>query len=234
MTGTIYGYARKSTASQNIERQIRNITEYCSSAIIYQETYTGTKIDRPEWNKLYKRLQAGDTIIFDSVSRMSRSTEDGMNLYEELSDKGINLVFIKEPHINTATYQEAISSSITLTGNDIADEYIKATNKVLRMLARKQVQQAFEQAQKEVDDLHTRTAEGIKTARINGKQIGRPYTDKDGNRLDTTTKKEKEAQAIIKKYNKTFGGSLSDIDCIKLIGCSRNSYYKYKRNITEI
>ena len=43
----IYGYARISTAKQNIERQIRNITAGYPSAVIFQEKYTGTKMDRP-------------------------------------------------------------------------------------------------------------------------------------------------------------------------------------------
>ena len=69
----IYGYCRISTPRQNMERQVRNITDQYPDAIIYRESYTGTKLDRPEWRKLYRRLQPGDTIVFDSVSRMSRN-----------------------------------------------------------------------------------------------------------------------------------------------------------------
>ena len=72
----IYGYARISRAQQSIDRQIRNIKNMYPQAIILQEAYTGTKIDRPEWNKLFNRVQAGDTIVFDSVSRMSRNADD--------------------------------------------------------------------------------------------------------------------------------------------------------------
>ena len=63
----IYGYARISRQQQSIERQIRNIISYNNEAHIVQEAYTGTKMDRPEWIKLYKKVQDGDTIIFDSV-----------------------------------------------------------------------------------------------------------------------------------------------------------------------
>ena len=101
----IYGYARISTAKQNIERQIRNITAEYPSAVIHQEKYTGTKMDRPEWKRLYRKLESGDTVVFDSVSRMSRNAEEGFALYKELYERDIALVFIKEPHINTIAFE---------------------------------------------------------------------------------------------------------------------------------
>ena len=70
----IYGYCRISTDKQNIERQIRNILKYCPDAIIKQEIYTGTKTDdRKMFEYLLKIVRAGDTLVFDSVSRLSRS-----------------------------------------------------------------------------------------------------------------------------------------------------------------
>ena len=90
-----YGYARISTAKQNIERQIRNITGAFPGATIFQEKYTGTKMDRPEWKKLYRKLQTGDTVVYDSVSRMSRNAEEGFALYKELYGRNISLVFLQ-------------------------------------------------------------------------------------------------------------------------------------------
>ena len=104
----VYGYCRISTAKQSIERQIRNIKAAYPNAIIFQETYTGTKVDgRKEFEKLLSIASAGDTIIFDSVSRMSRNAAEGAELYELLYKKGIELVFIKEPYCNTKTYKQA-------------------------------------------------------------------------------------------------------------------------------
>ena len=223
----VYGYARISRPQQSIERQIRNIKSYNENAHIVQEAYTGTKMDRPEWLKLYNKVQSGDTIIFDSVSRMSRSAEEGVDIYFELYEKGVQLVFIKEHHIDTATYDTAVQQSISSTGNDIADIYIEATNMAIKLLAKKQIIQAFEQSEKEVEDLHQRTREGIETARLNGKQIGQ----KPGNKLHV--KKEGPAKEKIKKYSKDFEGNLSDVECMKLIGISRNTYYKYKRELLK-
>ena len=94
-----YGYCRISTPTQSIERQIRNIKAQFPDAVIVQEVYTRTKINRKEWNRLFARVQPGDTIVFDSVSRMSGNTEEGFAVYEELYERGVELVFLKEPHI---------------------------------------------------------------------------------------------------------------------------------------
>lgn len=218
----VYGYARISTRQQNIERQIRNIKEFDSSAYIFKEAFSGRKMDRPEFNKLLNKVQEGDTIIFDSVSRMSRTSSEGLELYFDLYDKNVRLIFLKERHIDTDTFKEAVKTAIAYTGNDIADIYIEATNRVFKILAKKQIQLAFDQSQKEVDDLRDRTKEGIETARINGKTIGHPVGKKN------VIKKKADRLKLIEKYKKK---GTSNEDAIKLIGMSRNTYYKYLREL---
>ena len=164
---SIYGYCRISTKKQNIDRQIRNIQEAYPAAHIVQEAYTGTSINRPEWIKLYRILKNGDTVIFDSVSRMSRNAEEGYALYEDLYRKGIQLVFLKEHHIDTETYKNALSGSIAMTGTNV-DFILQGINRYLLALAKEQIQIAFAQAEKEVLDLHQRTKEGLLTAKLNG------------------------------------------------------------------
>lgn len=227
---TTYGYCRISTRKQNIERQVENIiAAYPETANhIYKEAFTGTKIQgRKELDKLLSRVTKGDTIVFDSVSRFSRNAQEGIDLYIELFDKGINLVFLKESYINTDVYRSSISQSIERTGNEIADCYIEATNKVIRILARQQVERAFDQAQKEVTDLQQRTKEGIRVAKEHGKRIGTPK----GATLNV--KKKEPTKAKIKKYCRDFDGSLTDAETIKQIGIARNTYYKYKREIID-
>ena len=221
----IYGYCRVSTDKQNIERQIRNIQKAYPNAIVKQEIYTGTKTDgRKVFEQLLKTVKSGDTIIFDSVSRMSRNAETGFQVYQKLYDKGVELIFLKEPHINTATYKKALSSNIELTGTK-TDIILKAINEYLMELAKEQIIIAFEQSEKEVSDLHQRTKEGIETARRSGKQIGR----KKGTKV--TTQKSIKAKQDIQKLSKDFDGTLSDVDCIRLIGITRHTYYKYKAEL---
>lgn len=221
----IYGYCRISTSKQNIERQVRNIQAIYSDAIIVKEIFTGTKFQgRKELDKLLKNIKEGDTLVFDSVSRMSRDCEEGFTLYEELYNQGINLVFLKEPHINTETYKKAMQNQVELTGS-MVDTILKGINEYLMLLAKEQIKIAFNQSEKEVADLHQRTKEGIETARLNGKQIGQLK----GTKL--VTKKSIKAKEQIQKYNKTFGGSLTNEETWNLIGISKATFYKYKNQM---
>lgn len=224
---TIYGYARISTPKQNIDRQIRNIKAAYPKAIILQDEYTGTKLSRPNFDKLLKNVTKGDLIVFDSVSRMSRNATDGFMVYQELYNNGVELVFLKEPQIDTQTYKKAVASSVKLTGTAV-DYILEGINKYLMELAKEQIKLAFEQAEKEVTDLRQRTKEGIITARLNGKQIGH----QKGVKL--TTQKSIAAKEIIRIHLIDFGGSLNNTECQRLAGISRNSFYKYKQElITE-
>lgn len=221
-----YGYCRISTTKQSIERQIRNIKGSYPEALIVQEVYTRTSLNRKEWQKLFAKVKDGDTIIFDSVGRMSGNAEEGFAAYEELYHRGVCLVFLKEPHINTDTYKKALESGVALTGGSV-DYILEGVNKYLMELAKEQIRLAFEQSEKEVQDLHQRTREGIETARLNGKQIGQ----RQGAKL--ITKKSIAAKEIIRKHSKDFSGTLTDEEVMKLADLSRNTYYKYKRELRE-
>ena len=222
----IYGYCRISRAKQSIERQIRNIKAEYPEAVIIQEVFTRTRLDRKEWPKLYKAVKAGETIVFDSVSRMSGNADEGFTAYEELYNRGVRLVFLKEPHINTDTYKQALESNVKLTGGNV-DFILEGVNKYLMALAKEQIKLAFQQSEKEVEDLHQRTKEGLETARLNGKQIGQ----KEGAKL--TTKKSVASKEIIMKHSKDFNGTLADADVMTLTGLARNTYNKYKKELKE-
>lgn len=235
----IYGYCRVSSSRQNIDRQERNILKEYPAAIIVKETFTGTKYQgMKRLKRIVDIVQAGDMIVFDSVSRMSRNAEDGFKLYQELYNREVELVFLKEHHIDTATYhsemQKRIDVSI-ISGDTSADELmgniISALNKYIMELAQKQIRLAFQQSQKEVEDLHQRTREGIETARRNGKQIGQ----QTGRKL--IIKKKEPVQQLILKHSRSFNGTLKDADVMSVINgtpdlhVSHNTYQKYKREL---
>ena len=115
------------------------------------------------------------------------------------------------------------------SGDEAADDLMKAIiealNKYILALAERQIRLAFEQSEKEVEDLHQRTKEGMETARLNGKRIGQPKGAK------LVTKKSVEAKEQIVKYSKDFQGTLDDAECMKLVGVVRGTYYKYKREL---
>ena len=229
----LYGAARISTGKQSIDRQVRNILAKYPNAKIIKDTYTGTKLEgRKEFEKLLKIIKKGDIIVFDEVSRMSRNSEEGCNLYEELFNKGVDLIFLKETHINTDVYRKALENQIKVkldTGNKASDELINtiidALNKYTIELAKEQIRIAFDKAESEVKRLHERTKEGLITAKLSGKQIGQVK----GSKL--TTKKSIMAKEIILKHSKDFDGTLNDDECRKLAEVSRNTYYTYKREL---
>lgn len=237
MKHTTYGYARISTTKQSIERQETNILREYPDAVMIKEEYTGTKVEgRVKFEKLLKTVKPGDRIVFDSVSRMSRNAAEGIELYKELYNKGIELVFLKEGYINTETYRNATKNSVPLTGGNV-DIILKAVNEYLMVLAEEQIKIAFDQAEKEVTDLHERTKEGIREVKARNarilagiedgelKQIGRAEGDK------LTTKKSVRVKADILRLCRDFNGSNTDAEVMQITKVARNTYYKYKREL---
>lgn len=139
----IIGYARVSTKDQNLDRQIDNLTAYGCERI-YKEKMTGTRADRPEYQKMLDALREGDTLVIDSFSRLSRSTKELLEVVERLQLMGVNLISVKE-QLDTTT----------------------ATGKLmLTMLS------ALSQFERDLDS--ERTRDGLKAAALRGRIGGRP------------------------------------------------------------
>lgn len=91
----IYGYARVSTKTQasdgnSLESQEKQLLD-AGATIIYKDTFTGTKSERPELNKLKEKLIPGDKIIVTKLDRLARSTEDGLALVKEWNANNITV-----------------------------------------------------------------------------------------------------------------------------------------------
>ena len=220
----IYGYCRVSTKAQKIERQIINLKQSFPKIEIFSEKFTGTTTDRPEWVRLMKKVRAGDTIVFDSVSRMSRNKTEGVEDYFVLYNKGVELIFLKEPHINTSVYRNALKTAVPLTGTSV-DCILNGINEYLQILAKQQIEIAFDQAQKEVDDLHNRVAEWMRVLNA-GRKISESRKGKKYPRAKT-----KEIEDAILKHSKDFGGTLNDSEVAKLAGTSIATYYRVKKEL---
>ena len=225
----IYGYVRISTKKQVITRQIANILKIYPEAKIYQEIFTGVTSNRPEWNKLKKIVKKGDTIIFDSVSRMSRNATEGIEEYFNFFEKGIELIFLKEQYINTELYKEQLklNENLSVEDKDLNDTIIKGIREYLIKLAEKQIIIAFNQSEKEVQDLRERTKEALSERKKQGIVLGM----KKGTTFET--KKSKEMKVQIKKLSRHFNGNLKDSEVISLLKLSRGTYYKYKKEISD-
>lgn len=253
--GEVYAYCRASRPTQNPQRQADTILESYPNAIVFTERYTGTTQDRPVWNKLKSKLESGDIVVFDEVSRMGRSGQEAYDEYMSLNADGVILRFIVDNHIDTEFVNAQRQRKIEeiKTGKKIVDNLVNtiidAINEFCDQLVLEQIKLAFEKAKEEVDRLHRRTSNGMKskgaTNTFKKDAAGKFVHDENGNKIvesygsiarsklgkTVTTKKSQKAKEVIKKHSKSFGGSLSDAECIALCGCSRNSYYKYKREL---
>ena len=237
----LYAYCRVSTEKQSLKRQTENISKafpQIAGSAFYCDKWTGTDQNRPAWRKLLQKVKAGDTIVFDSVSRMSRDAEAGAAEYERLYSAGVRLVFLNEPHINTDVFRSAAQNRLSIaveTGRAATDKLLVnleiTLNEFMLDIAKEQMRIAFEQAQKERDDIAARVRDGMRAAQIAAAERGevKTYGAKPGVKL--TTKKSTAAKEVIRQHSKDFDGTLADTECIKLAGISRNSYYKYKSEL---
>lgn len=94
----IYGYARVSTKGQakdgnSLEAQERSLQE-AGAQKIYTDAFTGTKADRPEFDKLLRVLQEGDTLVVTKLDRFARSMMEGSRLVSELIDRGVRVYIL--------------------------------------------------------------------------------------------------------------------------------------------
>lgn len=91
----VYGYARVSTIGQgqkgnSLEDQAEKLREAGAEEIV-QDTFTGTKMDRPELAKLLARLQSGDKLIVTKLDRFARTAVEGGQIVKELHEKGVTI-----------------------------------------------------------------------------------------------------------------------------------------------
>ena len=231
------GYARVSTPKQKLERQIANLKTAYPGIVIIAEVYTGSTDNRPKWIKLMRQCRAGvvGKLVFDEVSRFSRNAEEAVKEYKELYELGIELEFLKEPHINSSIYRQASERRIDISTDSMDEDtanliktVIEGLNDYLLAVAEKQIYLAFEHAQNERELLSKRTSEGLKQAKLMGSKVGRQKGDK------IITRKQKRAVRIIrKKYELFDGGYLTATECYKACNVSKSTFYRYLQQMQE-
>ncbi|MGF9909476.1 recombinase family protein [Brevibacillus porteri] len=85
-----YGYARVSTVAQDLTAQVEELRrEGCS--IIFEDKFTGTKADRPQFKKVLSLLEKGDTLVVTKLDRFARSTVDAIQTIKDLFDRGVKV-----------------------------------------------------------------------------------------------------------------------------------------------
>lgn len=180
----VYGYARVSTKGQardgnSLEAQITAL-EKAGADKIYFDSFTGTKIDRPEFDKLKSVLRDGDTLIVTKLDRFARTARQGMELVEDLISKGITVNILNMGIMND-------SPTGTLIRNVM-----------------------FCFAQFERDMIVERTQEGKAIARSKGVRVdGRPRKDISSRKLQKFQKLQKDGELTVTQCCQQLGISRS-------------------------
>lgn len=226
-----YSYCRVSTTQQKLQRQIENAKAFDNEVIIITEKQSAKDIEnRTEFKKLISKVVCGDTIIFDEVSRMSRSADEGYNLYMELYNKGIKLIFLKERHIDTEEFKRRTQrhiERITTQDNKI-DNLINGILDLVEEFEKENLKDniklAFERAEQERLLMIQRIS--------NGKAVSQNKQGRPKGSLNKETAKEEETKKIIMELSKDFNGNFSDAKILReYLNIARNTYYKYKQEL---
>lgn len=151
----VYGYIRVSTREQNEDRQRIALAEFhvpCET--IYMDKLSGKDFNRPQYQKLQRRLRRGDLLVVKSIDRLGRNYEEILEQWRLMTkEKGVDIVVLDIPLLDTR------ASGRDLTGTFVADLVLQILSYV---------------AQTERENIRQRQREGIQAARLRGVKFGRP------------------------------------------------------------
>lgn len=143
----IIGYARVSTAGQNLDMQTDLLTQ-AGCVRIYSEKISGVKKERRQLDRMMDSLREGDTVIITELTRLGRSVNELLHIIERIHDAGASIKSLRETWLDTTTPQ----GSLLLT--------------IFAGLS-----------QFERDLTRQRTRQGLEAARARGRKGGRPKSD---------------------------------------------------------
>ncbi|MBD2850181.1 recombinase family protein [Acinetobacter baumannii] len=125
---TVRIYVRASTKDQDAERALSDLVLFAntidSTQVQYIENHSGTKLERPQLNKLLSESEQGDTLLVESVDRLSRLTQKDFEvLKQRIKDKGLKLVVADLPttHQTIGTSDDITGSILSLINNMLID-----------------------------------------------------------------------------------------------------------------
>ncbi len=161
------GYARVSTKDQNLERQVKKFKEIgIYDRDIYTDKFTGKEISRPGFDEFLENvdilLQRGFNVelYFDDISRFSRNSKEGQELYYNLIEKGCKLIFLSTPHINSEVIKERFQSIQNIDMNNLGELGDVIKNLVITVI-KMQVATEFDRVQKDREEKIRMIEEGM-------------------------------------------------------------------------
>ena len=193
---------------QAIKRWQKENNVEISDRRIYKDDASGKNFDRPAWEELESDIQAGDTIVFKEVSRFTRQRDAGFEKYMSLMNKGIQLVFLDNPTLNTEYIE-----NMQCTADRMKQENIIG-GMTLEFVIRLLLVTELDRAEKEREITVKRIKDGIKAS-----------TKKSGRKQGQLDKMSDALREDIKKY--LSDRSIKQVDLMEKHHISRNTLKKY-------
>ncbi len=155
MESKVYGYIRVSTKEQNEDRQLIALQRFpVPEKNIYMNKLSGKDFNRPQYQKLLRKLRPGDLLVIKSIDRLGRNYEEILLQWRSITkEKQVDMVVLDMPLLDTR------KAGNDLTGTFVADLVLQILSYV---------------AQTERENIHQRQKEGIAAARRRGVRFGRP------------------------------------------------------------
>lgn len=206
-----FGYHRTSTKEQHLDRGIKEIEDYCEVNnipidFVFTDQQTGKNFDRPQYNIMKKQMlhlvEKGMkvTLIVSELDRLGRNKQLTLKEIRDLKDKGIRLMVLEIPTTltNFESWNDSMASMMMETINNMLIEMYASL------------------AHAEMEKRVKRQEEGIaaKKARGEWSDYGRPRVIKP--------------RKFAKEYKRVLDGEIKPGECMKILGLTQPTYYRYK------
>ena len=219
--GRLFGYLRISTKEerrkQKFTRQEHALKSWCTEnneEIPERRMYRGKSFNRASWKEMEQDVQAGDTIIFKDICRFTRERDNGYKKYMELLNRGIELIFLDNPTLNTEYIKSMQNSAEKMKRENIVG------GMTLEFVIRLLLVTELDKAEKERETTVKRIKDGIAAS-----------DKKSGRKIGQLDKLSPELENDIRVY--LVNRSVKQIDLINRYNISRNTLKKYIKYVAS-
>ena len=202
----IVGYARVSTKEQNLDRQLKALSQYVTEDMIVVDKASGKDLERPGYQSLKHgigKLQKGDVLYIKSIDRLSRNKEDAKRELQYFKENGITVRIVDMP--------------TTML------EYPKDQAWIGEMISNVLIEVLASIAQVERETIKKRQLEGLQAMPVDGK-TGKRYSKKTGNPIGRPEVAFPDGWDEV--YRNWSEGHITAVEAMRLLRLKKNTFYK--------
>ena len=213
-----YAYHRTSTTDQHLDRGLKSINEFCKDNNIkldnkiYTDQCTGKNFNRPGYSDLFETIKyqietnnEKVTLIVSELDRLGRNKELTLKEINKMKDLGVRLMVLEIP---------TTCQNLSKLDNNMATMMMETINNML-------IEMYVSFAHAEMEKRAKRQSEGIEAKKRRGdwSDYGRPRT--------------MDIEKFSKEYKRVLKGEIKPTECMKLLGLTKPTYYRYKKEYEE-